>query len=89
MFRSFINYPNIRLVLKYPISHFITLTHPSLNVRTIILGLVLFAKVSNVFSTLFPSHHIKCTESHMFRGVNVGKKITNYRVLMYFATRIF
>jgi hypothetical protein len=24
---------------------------------------------------LFPSHHIKCTKSHMFRAVNVGKKL--------------
>jgi hypothetical protein len=53
------------------------------------LGLVYFAKVSNFFSTLFPSHHIKCTKSHMFGAVNVGKKIINYTVLMYFATRIF
>jgi hypothetical protein len=36
-----------------------------------------------------PSHHIKYTKRHMFGTVNVGKKITNYTVLMYFATRIF
>jgi hypothetical protein len=40
---------------------------------------------------LFPRHITLNTpkDGHIFEAVNVGKKITNYTVLMYFATRIF
>jgi hypothetical protein len=48
-----------------------------------------FSKNFATFSTLSPSHHIKYTKRYMFGAVNVGKKNTNYTVLMYFATRIF
>jgi hypothetical protein len=50
---------------------------------------LLFKKKFAIFSTLSPWHHIKYTKRHMFGAVNVGKKITNYTVLMYFATQIF
>jgi hypothetical protein len=40
------------------------------------------------FSPLSPSHHIKYAKRHKFRVLNIGKKITNYTILMYFATRI-
>jgi hypothetical protein len=46
----------------------------------------LFRKKFATFSTFFPSHHIKYIKRHMFEAVNVGKRITNYTVLMYFAT---
>jgi hypothetical protein len=40
------------------------------------------------FSLLFPSHHIKYVKRHEFGVLNIGKKVTNYTVLMYFTTRI-
>jgi hypothetical protein len=38
---------------------------------------------------LSPSHHIKYIKRHMFRAVNVGKKLTNHTVLLYITSRIF
>jgi hypothetical protein len=37
------------------------------------LGIKAFAKVSNVFFPLFPSHHIKYVKRHTFGVLNIGK----------------
>jgi hypothetical protein len=41
-----------------------------------------------MFSPLSASHHIKYAKRYKFGVLNVDKQITNYTILMYFATRI-
>jgi hypothetical protein len=43
---------------------------------------------SNVFSTFSQTHHIKYVKRHKFEVLIIGKKVTNYTILMYFATRM-